>query len=363
MPAVDEALSAREGEETRQEETRRAQEARREAARQVEQTPLQAATDEDGHLHVRGIHGSPKLVLSAESVALDPVVLVDDVVLDGGLAALLAGEPLDLKTVAYTREPNVFPELGDRASRGVVILRTVANPRGESMSQGEARRTEQTPLEAATDEDGHLHVRGIHGSPKLVLSAESVALDPVVLVDDVVLDGGLAALLAGEPLDLKTVAYTRGPNVFPELGDRASRGVVILRTVANSRGESMTEGLSALAGELEEYRRDQASALQGELEEYRSGMDALTRQLEDNRRAFDAVALKMQAAQARATAGRSQEIEGLARQLEGHRRRMEAFGRQLQDRARDMSAIARRLQQLAERERAAERRGGSGRNR
>ena len=328
-PAIDEALAAPEGEEARREEARQAEQVRREEARRVEQTPLEAATDEDGHLHVRGIHGSPKLVLSAELVALDPVVLVDDVVLDGGLAALLAGEPLDLKTVAYTREPNVFPELGDRASRGVVILRTVANSREarrvEEARREAARRAEQTPLQAATDEDGRLHVRGVDGSPKLVLSAESVALDPVVLVDDVVLDGGLAALLADEPLDIKMIGYTRKPHVFPELGDRAARGVVFLRTAAKPREEA--------------------------------------RQLEDSRREFNTVVGQLQTARASTTAGLNQEVEGLARQLEGHRRRMEAFGRQLQDRARDMSAIARRLQQLAERERAAERRGGSGRNR
>jgi hypothetical protein len=74
---------------------------------------------------VRSVNKAPVVYLDADIVARDPLVLVDGFLLDGGLAELLAGEPLDLQWVGFSRDPELFPELGDQAStRGTVAIGT-----------------------------------------------------------------------------------------------------------------------------------------------------------------------------------------------------------------------------------------------
>ena len=200
-----------------------------------------------------------------------------------------------------------------------------------------------------TDTDGRLHVRGIHGSPSLVLNAESVALDPVVIVDGVVLDGGLAALLAGDPLDIRMIGYTREPNVFPAPAGQASRGVVYLRTVANPR-ELVIEGrrpdLEALVRQLREtqeraaaQRSEQVEAIQRQLEAQRPDLEALVRQLRET--------------QERAAAQRSERVEAIQRLLEAQRPDLDALVRQLREtqeraaaqRSKQVEAIQRLLEE------------------
>ena len=217
------------------------------------------------------------------------------------------------------------PQAAEEAAARTAVEEAAARRAEEAAARRAAREDRLRAL--PTDTDGRLHVRGIHGSPSLVLNAESVALDPVVIVDGVVLDGGLAALLAGDPLDIRMIGYTREPNVFPAPTGQASRGVVYLRTVANPR-ELVIEGrrpdFEALVRQLREtqeraaaQRSEQVEAIQRLLEEQRPDIEALVRQLRET--------------QERAAAQRSERVEAIQRQLEAQRPDLEALVRQLRE--------------------------------
>ena len=211
-----------------------------------------AATDENGRTRIRGINESPALSLTPAGVARDPLVLVDGMLLDGGLKKLLASEPLDIEGIGYSREPAWFEEFGDVGSRGIVIIRTRGSqawgfsvPR--TLASGElldrqarrlARPVTQTRAETRTLgdtpalEDGAVLIRGINRLPSVELTARSAARDPLVVVDGVPLVGGLDALLAAEPLDIRTAGYFGNPprRFVEELGDEAHRGIVFINT-------------------------------------------------------------------------------------------------------------------------------------
>lgn len=80
--------------------------------------------DDEGRVFIRGINKAPVVSLDSGIVADDPLVLVDGFLLDGGLAELLASEPLNIQWVGFSRDPELLPELGDEASRGMVIIGT-----------------------------------------------------------------------------------------------------------------------------------------------------------------------------------------------------------------------------------------------
>lgn len=243
-----------------------------------------AATDEDGQIRIRGISDSPRLSLTPDLVARDPLVLVDGALLDGGLRELLASEPLDIEGIGYNRNPRMFGEFGDVVWRGIVIIRTKGSPSwGVSMPpqmseswqrmaeswqrmarsidaetlrfdaearmfdletlrfDAEALRFDEEALRFDEEilEEGGALIRGINRFPSVRLSAESAARDPMVLIDGVPLDGGLEALLAREPFHIGTIAYFRDPprRFVEEFGDAASRGIVFINTMGSPSGE------------------------------------------------------------------------------------------------------------------------------
>ncbi|MYA11301.1 MAG: M56 family metallopeptidase [Gemmatimonadetes bacterium] len=224
-----------------------------------------AATDQDGRIRIRGVSELPALSLTPDGVARDPLVLVDGTLLDGGLKKLLESEPLDIEGIGYSREPAWFGDFGDIGSRGVVIIRTrgsegwgfsvpldrqarqfaveagqldeqarrlnqearrLARPVAQTRTQ--TRRLRDTPA----SEDGGVLIRGINRLPSVQLSARSAARDPLVIVDDVPLVGGLKALLAAKPLDIRTAGYFGDPprRFAEEFGDAAHRGIVFVNT-------------------------------------------------------------------------------------------------------------------------------------
>ncbi len=100
-------------------------EALEDPAEAVAETPPSLPVDQEGRVVIRGIKKAPVVSLDADIVATDPLVLVDGFLLDGGLAELLAGEPLDIQWVGFSRDPELFPELGEESSiRGTVAIGT-----------------------------------------------------------------------------------------------------------------------------------------------------------------------------------------------------------------------------------------------
>ena len=208
-----------------------------------------------GRVLIRGIDSLPSVSLSARKAATNPLVLVDGVLLEGGLNALLAGEPLDIQGIGYSEDPTRFGDFGEDEGRGIVLIDTEkgegwpersqeawARGKGaweqrEEVWQGRLeewqdrvdeweRRTgaDTDRIETATatvqrapptaeeaEEAGWVIIRDIDGKPRLWLSPASVAANPRVVIDGVVLDGGLDALLKGEPLHMGKFGYL-GPD-------------------------------------------------------------------------------------------------------------------------------------------------------
>ena len=208
-----------------------------------------------GRVLIRGIDSLPSVSLSARKAAANPMVLVDGVPLEGGLNALLAGEPLDIQGIGYSEDPTRFGDFGEDEGRGIVLIHTEkgegwpersqeawARGKGaweqrEEVWQGRLeewqdrvdeweRRTgaDTDRIETATatvqrapptaeeaEEAGWVIIRDIDGKPRLWLSPASVAANPRVVIDGVVLDGGLDALLKGEPLHMEKFGYL-GPD-------------------------------------------------------------------------------------------------------------------------------------------------------
>ena len=227
---------------------------------------LLAATDENGRVRIRGVSELPALSLAPDGVARDPLVLVDGMLLDGGLKKLLASEPLDIEGIGYSRDPTWFEEFGDVGSRGIVIIRTTGSqtwgvpaprtlesrelldrqarqldeearrldeearqlPRPATQTRTETRRLRDTPVPA----NGGVLIRGVNRFPSVELTARSAARDPLVVVDGVPLADGLETLLAAEPLDIRTAGYFGDPprRLVEEFGDGAHRGILFINT-------------------------------------------------------------------------------------------------------------------------------------
>ena len=279
---------------------------------------------EGNRLLIRGVNRFPSLSLSADDVAANPLVLVDGVLLEDGLNALLAGEPLDILGIGYSSDPGSLGDFGNRSGRGIVLINTVAEAAGsgaewmppgqefrerrreavergkeavergkeaaergrlaaergkeaaergrlaaergkEAAERGKAaaergrlaaergkeaaergrealerskeswdRRREawQRRMEAAAHQfetatgtaphdpataeaAGWVIIRNVRGRPVLWLSPGSAAANPPVVIDGVVLEGGLDALSSLEPLDIVRLGYsspwTRSP--------------------------------------------------------------------------------------------------------------------------------------------------------
>ena len=217
---------------------------------------------EEGRVVIRGINRLPSVSLPVRTAATNPLVLIDGVLLEGGLSALLAADPLDIRGIGYSEDPGRFGDFDNRNGRGIVLIDTVEGVTGQEVKgrlpredrerqqvdwerrkeawqlqtedwerQTEAsqsrvgeweRRTgaDTDRIETATatvqrapptadeaEEAGWVIIRDIDGKPRLWLSPASVAANPRVVIDGVVLEGGLDALLKGEPLEMEKFGY------------------------------------------------------------------------------------------------------------------------------------------------------------
>ena len=88
-------------------------------------------------------------------------------------------------------------------------LRTEADQDRIETATATVQRAPPTAEEA--EAAGWVIIRDINGKPRLWLSPASVAANPRVVIDGVVLDGGLDALLKGEPLHMEKFGYL-GPD-------------------------------------------------------------------------------------------------------------------------------------------------------
>ncbi|MDE2795250.1 MAG: hypothetical protein OXL34_10570 [Gemmatimonadota bacterium] len=249
-------------------------------------------------LLIRGVNRLPSLSLSAEDVAANPLVLVDGVLVEGGLNELLAGEPLDIRGIGYSSAPGSFGDFGDESGRGIVLISTVGETAGSGvewmLSGQEVRERVRAALErgreaaergreaaergreaaqrgreaaergreaaergmkaaergreaaergmkaaergreaaergrealerskdswdhqrdawqhdpATAEAAGWVIIRNVQGRPVLWLSPGSAATNPPVVIDGVVLEGGLDALSSLEPLDIVRLGY------------------------------------------------------------------------------------------------------------------------------------------------------------
>ena len=216
---------------------------------------------EEGHVVIRGVHRLPSVSLPVRTAAANPLVLIDGVLLEGGLSALLAREPLDIQGIGYSEDPTRFGDFEEDEGRGIVLIDTEKGegwPEGsqEAWARGKGAweqqevwqrrveewqrrleewkdRVEEWKLQTEADQDrietttatvqrapptaeeaeeaGWVIIRDISGKPRLWLSPASVAANPRVVIDGVVLDGGLDALLKGEPLHMEKFGYL-GPD-------------------------------------------------------------------------------------------------------------------------------------------------------
>ena len=258
--------------------------------------------DVDGGLLIHGI--GTYLSLTPDLVARDPLVLVNGELLEGGLKALMASAPLDIVGVGYSQDPQHFPELGDQVLQGVVTLRTKGSDTGW-VSGGPAAESWQSMLEElrrlddewmafrrdarALEQDaallrqdawavrqdllgpepdaapilrdatgsgqGGALIRDIDGHVWLTLSAKSVARDPLVRIDDILLDDGIEELLAKEPLAIRMIGYFGDPQTLTALGEEASRGIVIIRTRDSRAGGVPSESATGTWPQLGEALR------------------------------------------------------------------------------------------------------------
>ena len=229
---------------------------------------------EEGRVVIRGVHRLPSVSLPVRTAAANPLVLIDGVLLEGGLSALLAREPLDIQGIGYSDDPGSLGDFDDQNGRGIVLIHTAKGTTGQEVermlsspedlergmealervkeawqirtedwesrqgawerrkdawerrTEGLQRRVEEWTRQAEVNRDriesttqtaprdpaiaeeaGWVIIRDINGKPRLWLSPASVAANPRVVIDGVVLEGGLDALLKGEPLHMERFGY------------------------------------------------------------------------------------------------------------------------------------------------------------
>lgn len=206
---------------------------------------------EDGRTVIRGRDWSPYLVLDSATVAANPLVLLDDQVVEGGLTSLMPMmHTLDFARVGMRGARTAVRMYGERAAGGAVLIWTrgsVLQSMGRAWGQFADRwemaegawvnaesawqraereleageRQLQAPehgpeapdgatsvLEGATGPDGRLYIRDRTGTASLVLSAELAARDPRVELNGRMLRGGLRSLLPMmDTLDIASIGH------------------------------------------------------------------------------------------------------------------------------------------------------------
>ena len=192
----------------------------------------QAFDEENGRVVIRGRNRSPLLRLTPASVARDPLVLLDDRIIKGGLNSLMTMvDTLEFRSVGFDGSPNGVAKYGERAAGGTVLIRTsgsawTTGSAWQSLGRDWRRLTaawresesdwEQAGREwedagrdlQAAEEDGRVHIRDRTGTGTLSLSAELAARNPRVQLDGEMLRGGLRALLTMmDALDVETFGY------------------------------------------------------------------------------------------------------------------------------------------------------------
>lgn len=224
---------------------------------------------EDGRTVIRGRDWSPYLVLDSATVAANPLVLLDDQVVEGGLTSLMPMmHTLDFARVGMRGARTAVRMYGERAAGGAVliwtrgsVLQSTDRAWGQFADRWEmaespwvnaepawqraereleaAERQLQAPvhgpealdpatgvLERATGPDGRLYIRDRTGTASLVLGAELAARDPRVELDGRVLRGGLRSLLPMmDTLDIASIGHFGVPPrvVVKTVGREGSR--------------------------------------------------------------------------------------------------------------------------------------------
>ena len=176
---------------------------------------------QDGRLVIRGRNRSPYLLLDSATVAANPLVLLDDEVLQGGLPSLMAMmDTLDFGQVGTVHRDTAVARYGEQGAGGAIRIWTSGSI-GQTMGQAWERewRAAQPEwngtdgranavLESATGPDGRLYIRDRTGTGSLSLGADIVARNPPVQLDGRRLRGGLSALLPMmDTLNVVTMGY------------------------------------------------------------------------------------------------------------------------------------------------------------
>ena len=176
---------------------------------------------QDGRLVIRGRNRSPYLLLDSATVAANPLVLLDDEVLQGGLPSLMAVmDTLDFGQVGTVHRDTAVARYGEQGAGGAIRIWTSGSI-GQSMGQAWERewRAAQpewngtdgranSVLGSATGTDGRLYIRDRTGTGSLSLGADIVARNPPVQLDGRRLRGGLSALLPMmDTLNVVTMGY------------------------------------------------------------------------------------------------------------------------------------------------------------
>ena len=127
-------------------------------------------------------------------------------------AALLVGLVLGTMAVACEVPPPtaIAPAVNEALGEDVRTNETAGAGAGDSRGGG-----------IRTGSDGTILIRGVNRMPSLSLTWDHVAANPLVMVDGVLLEGGLAALLAGEP---PTSGASATPTMPTSSATSASRG-------------------------------------------------------------------------------------------------------------------------------------------
>ena len=140
---------------------------------------------EDGRILIRGRSPTPSLGLNAARVAANPLVILDDNVVPGGLRALLSMmDTLDFRWVSSTADRDAIERFGDRARESAVVIRT-----GTSAGRSVAA------FQNATGPDGRVRIQGTDSLPAITLRADVAARNPRAQVDGEFVEGGLRKLL------------------------------------------------------------------------------------------------------------------------------------------------------------------------
>ena len=201
---------------------------------------------EDGTILIRGRSPSPSLGLGVTRVAANPLVILNDNVVPGGLRSLLSMmDTLDFGWVGTVAGQDAIELFGPRAANGAVVIRTRSSAGGsvgpvrqrhadrwdvaaqqwkaarqgwrqaaqvredaardlksarpgweESDREGrQATDLKTAAFQNATGPDGRVRIQGTDSLPAITLRADVAARNPRVQVDGEFVEGGLRKLL------------------------------------------------------------------------------------------------------------------------------------------------------------------------